>query len=266
MDATLTEKQSAVLLKKDGGIATITLNRPAALNSLNEEMLDGMLAALRNVAEDHAVRVVVITGNGRAFCAGGDLFFLVSLTNPVTARNFIERAGLVPTAIMNMAKPVIAMVNGVAAGAGFNIALSCDLVMCAKSVRFAQSFARVGLVPDCGGQYLLPRIVGPYKAKELMFTGDLIDAETALGLGVVNRVIPDDQLEVETYKFAKRLLQSAPLPLAAIKKVINMSGQLDLQATLSLETETQTVCMQTADYKEGVLAFKEKRDPVFTGS
>jgi enoyl-CoA hydratase/carnithine racemase len=99
-----------------------------------------------------------------------------------------------------------------------------------------------------------------------MFTGDLIDAETALGLGVVNRVIPDDQLEVETYKFAKRLLQSAPLPLAAIKKVINMSGQLDLQATLSLETETQTVCMQTADYKEGVLAFKEKRDPVFTGS
>jgi 2-(1,2-epoxy-1,2-dihydrophenyl)acetyl-CoA isomerase len=194
------------------------------------------------------------------------LFFLVSLTNPVTARNFIERAGLVPTAIMNMAKPVIAMVNGVAAGAGFNIALSCDLVMCAKSVRFAQSFAKVGLVPDCGGQYLLPRIVGPYKAKELMFTGDLIDAETALGLGVVNRVIPDDQLEVETYTLAKRLLQSAPLPLAAIKKVINMSGQLDLQATLALETETQTVCMQTADHKEGVLAFKEKRDPVFTGS
>jgi 2-(1,2-epoxy-1,2-dihydrophenyl)acetyl-CoA isomerase len=266
MDATLTEKQSAVLLKKDGGIATITLNRPTALNSLNEELLDGMLAALRDVAEDHSVRVVVITGNGRAFCAGGDLFFLVSLTNPVTARNFIERAGLVPTAIMNMAKPVIAMVNGVAAGAGFNIALSCDLVMCAKSVRFAQSFAKVGLVPDCGGQYLLPRIVGPYKAKELMFTGDLIDAETALGLGVVNRVIPDDQLEVETYTLAKRLLQSAPLPLAAIKKVINMSGQLDLQATLALETETQTVCMQTADHKEGVLAFKEKRDPVFTGS
>jgi 2-(1,2-epoxy-1,2-dihydrophenyl)acetyl-CoA isomerase len=190
----------------------------------------------------------------------------VKLTNPVTARNFIERAGLVPTAIMNMAKPVIAMVNGVAAGAGFNIALSCDLVMCAKSVRFAQSFAKVGLVPDCGGQYLLPRIVGPYKAKELMFTGDLIDAETALGLGIINRVFPDDQLEVETYKFAQRLLQSAPLPLAAIKKIINMSGQLDLQATLALETETQTVCMQTADHKEGVLAFKEKRDPVFTGS
>ncbi len=266
MDAPLTETQSTVLLKKDGGIATITLNRPAALNSLNEELLDEMLAALRDVAEDHSVRVVVITGNGRAFCAGGDLFSLAKLTNPVTARNFIERAGLVPTAIMNMAKPVIAMVNGVAAGAGFNIALSCDLVMCAKSVRFAQSFAKVGLVPDCGGQYLLPRIVGPYKAKELMFTGDLIDAETALELGVVNRVIADDQLEVETYKFAKRLLQSAPLPLAAIKKIINMSGQIDLQATLALETETQTVCMQTADHKEGVLAFKEKRDPVFTGS
>jgi 2-(1,2-epoxy-1,2-dihydrophenyl)acetyl-CoA isomerase len=266
MEATLTEKKSAILIKKDNGIATITLNRPAALNSLNQELLDGLLAGLRDVAEDRSVRVVVITGNGRAFCAGGDLFFLVSLTNPVKAREFIEQAGLIPTIIMNMAKPVIAMVNGVAAGAGFNLALACDLVLCAKSVHFAQSFTRVGLVPDCGGQFLLPRIVGPYKAKELMFTGDLIDSEAALGLGVVNRIIADDQLQTETFKLAKRLLQSAPLPLAAIKKVINMSGQLDLPATLALETETQTVCMQTADHREGVMAFKEKRDPLFTGS
>ena len=121
-------------------------------------------------------------------------------------------------------------------------------------------------MPDCGGQYLLPRIVGPYKAKELMFIGDLIDSETALSLGVVNRVTADDQLEAETYKLAKQLLLSAPLPLAAIKKVINMSGQLDLSATLALETDTQTVCMQTADHREGVAAFKEKRDPAFTGS
>ena len=112
-------------VKKDGGIATIILNRPAALNSLNQDLLDGLLAALHEVAEDRTVRVVVITGNGRAFCAGGDLFFLVSLTNPVSARNFIEQGGLIPTTIMNMAKPVIAMVNGVAAGAGFNIALAC---------------------------------------------------------------------------------------------------------------------------------------------
>lgn len=266
MAAPVTETESAVLVKKDGGIATIILNRPAALNSLNQDLLDGLLAALHEVAEDRTVRVVVITGNGRAFCAGGDLFFLVSLTNPVSARNFIEQGGLIPTTIMNMAKPVIAMVNGVAAGAGFNIALACDLVLCAKSARFGQSFTKVGLVPDCGGQYLLPRIVGPYKAKELMFIGDLIDSETALSLGVVNRVTADDQLEAETYKLAKQLLLSAPLPLAAIKKVINMSGQLDLSATLALETDTQTVCMQTADHREGVAAFKEKRDPAFTGS
>jgi 2-(1,2-epoxy-1,2-dihydrophenyl)acetyl-CoA isomerase len=266
MEVTLAEKEGAVLIRKDRGIATITLNRPKALNSLNEELLEGLLAALRDVAGDRAVRVVIITGNGRAFCAGGDLFFLTGLNDPVIAREFIERAGQIPTTIMNMTKPVIAMVNGVAAGAGFNIALACDLILCAQSGRFAQSFTRVGLVPDCGGHFLLPRIVGPYKAKELMFTGDSIDAETALGLGVVNRVIADDQLEAETNELATRLLESAPLPLAAIKKLINMSGQLDLAATLALETETQTVCMQTADHREGVLAFKEKRDPVFTGS
>jgi len=265
MGTTLTAKESTTLLRKEHGIATITLNRPEAMNSLNQELLDSFLATLRDAEADREIHVVVITGSGRAFCAGGDLFFLISLTDPVAAREFIQQVGMIPTTIMNMAKPVIAMVNGVAAGAGFNIGLACDLVLCANSARFGQSFAKVGLVPDCGGQYLLPRIVGPYKAKELMFTGDLIDAETALNLGVVNRVIPDDQLIQETYKFAKRLVQSAPLPLAAIKKVINMSGQLDLQATLALETDTQTVCMQTADHREGVMAFKEKREPVFTG-
>jgi 2-(1,2-epoxy-1,2-dihydrophenyl)acetyl-CoA isomerase len=265
MGTTPAAAESATLIKKENGIATITLNRPAAMNSLNQELLDGFLAALHDVETDHNVRVVVLTGNGRAFCAGGDLFFLVSLTDPVTAREFFERAGLIPTTIMNMAKPVIAMVNGVAAGAGFNFALACDLILCAKSAHFGQSFAKVGLVPDCGGQYLLPRIVGPYKAKELMFLGDLIDTETALSLGLVNRVVPDEQLTEETYKLASRLAKGAPLPLAAIKKVVNLSGHLDLRATLALETDTQTVCLLTADCKEGVLAFKEKREPLFTG-
>jgi 2-(1,2-epoxy-1,2-dihydrophenyl)acetyl-CoA isomerase len=260
-----TPTESVTLIKKENSIATITLNRPAAMNSLNQELLEGFLAALHDVESDRDVRVVVLTGSGRAFSAGGDLFFLVSLTDPVKAREFIDQAGLIPTTIMNMAKPVIAMVNGVAAGAGFNFALACDLILCAKSARFGQSFAKVGLVPDCGGQYLLPRIVGPYKAKELMFLGDLIDADTALGLGLVNRVIPDDQLALETYKLANRLAHAAPLPLSAIKRVVNMSGHLDLRATLALETDTQTVCMQTADHKEGVKAFKEKREPVFTG-
>jgi len=265
MPATAVEQERAALITNENGIATITLNRPSALNSLNQQLLDDFLGALREAESDRDVRVVVITGNGKAFCAGGDLFYLISLTDPVAAREFIQRAGEIPATIMNMPKPVIAMVNGVAAGAGFNIALACDLIVCAASARFGQSFAKVGLVPDCGGQFLLPRIVGTYKAKELMFTGDLVDSQAGLSLGFVNRIVPDDQLRQETYKLANRLLHSAPLPLAAIKKVINLSGQLDLTATLALETDTQTVCMQTADHREGVAAFKEKRDPVFTG-
>ena len=120
-------------------------------------------------------------------------------------------------------------------------------------------------MPDCGGQYLLPRIVGPYKAKELMFTADLIDAPTALGLGIVNQVVPDEELAAATMAFATRLVKSAPLPLAMIKKTINMSGMIDLATTLEIETEAQTVCMQTADHKEGVAAFKDKREPNFIG-
>jgi 2-(1,2-epoxy-1,2-dihydrophenyl)acetyl-CoA isomerase len=260
-----TTTEAEVLVAKENGVATISLNRPAAMNALNQGLVDGLIAVLRDVAGDGAVRAVVLTGKGKAFCAGGDLFYLTSLSNVVAARQFIEQAGGITTALMAMPKPVVAMVNGVAAGAGFNLALACDIVFCASSARFAQSFAKVGLVPDCGGQYLLPRIVGPYKAKELMFTGDLIDAETASRLGIVNHVVPDDQLAAETYKFANRLVKGAPLPLAMIKKTINMSGMIDLATTLEIETESQAVCMQTADHKEGVSAFVEKREPCFSG-
>jgi len=257
--------EPVVMVTKEDGIATVTFNRPTAMNSLNLEMAQALIPALRDVAADPAVRVVVLTGKGRAFCAGGDLFYLRTLTTASAARAFIEEAGAIPTTIMGMTKPVIAMVNGVAAGAGFNFALACDIVFCAKSARFAQSFSKVGLVPDCGGQYLLPRIVGPYKAKELMFTADLIDAETADRLGFINRVVADEDLAAETYAFAKRLVKSAPLPLSIIKRSVNMCGMIDLPTALEIETESQTVCMQTKDHQEGVAAFKDKRDPVFTG-
>jgi 2-(1,2-epoxy-1,2-dihydrophenyl)acetyl-CoA isomerase len=257
--------EPTVLATREQGIATVTLNRPAALNALNGELVDALLAALHDIAADDAVRVVVLTGQGKAFCSGGDLFHILSLTDLVAARQFVVKVGRITSMLMEMQKPVIAMVNGVAAGGGFSLALASDIVFCAKSARFAQSFAKVGLVPDCGAQYLLPRIVGPYKAKELMFTADLIDADTASALGFVNRVVADERLKAETYDFAGRLQKGPPLPFAMIKKTINMSGMIDLATTLEIETESQTVCMQTTDHKEGVAAFKEKRQPRFTG-
>ncbi len=259
-------KNSIVLVNVEDGIATITLNRPEAMNALNQEMKEELVQALEESKKNHSVKVVVLTGCGRAFTAGGDLGYLASITDPITARDFITSIGKIVTLIMTMEKPVIAMVNGVAAGAGFNLALACDIVFCAASARFAQSFVKVGLIPDCGGLYLLPRIVGLHKAKELMFTADLIDAQTALDLKVVNRVVPDAELKEVTYQFAEKLAQSAPIALGMIKRMMNRSDNLDLESTLELEANLQTICMQTQDHKEGVAAFKEKRKPLFQGN
>lgn len=257
--------EKAVLLDKRGGIATIALNRPDAMNSMNQALVDELLEALSSVQNDAEVRAVIITGNGKAFCAGGDLFYLTGISSPIAARSFIAQAGSIVSSIMSMGKVVIAMVNGVAVGAGFNIALACDIVFCAKSVRFAQSFAKVALVPDCGGFYLLPRVIGLHKAKELMFTGDLIDADTALQLGIANKVIEDGELKQTTYDYADRLVNSSPVALSMIKRMVNRSANLDLETTLELEADLQTICMQTADHQEGFRAFKEKRVPIFKG-
>lgn len=258
--------EKAVLLEVNAGIATITMNRSAAMNSMNDALVSDFMEVLAQVRDAAAVRAVVLTGNGKAFCAGGDLFYLVGLRDLATARKFIADAGKITATIMGMEKPVIAMVNGVAAGAGFNLAMACDVIFAAKSARFGQSFAKVGLVPDCGGMYLLPRVVGMHKAKELMFTGDLIDADTALQLGIVNHVVEAEQLQAAVYKFAARLADSAPLAIGLMKRILNRSDILDLDTTLEFEADLQTLCMQTADHQEGVAAFKEKRAPAFKGS
>jgi 2-(1,2-epoxy-1,2-dihydrophenyl)acetyl-CoA isomerase len=257
--------EKKVQLQKGAGIATITFNRPDAMNSMNKELVDDLIAVLTDVKQDSEIRVVVLTGGGKAFCAGGDLFYLASLTEPIVAHRFIRQVGNIISLIMGMDKPVIAMVNGVAAGAGFNIALACDIVIAAKSVKFAQSFSKVGLVPDCGGFYLLPRVVGMHKAKELMFTADLIDAETALRLGIVNNIVDEAELTDMVNKLATRLAAGAPIALSFIKKMVNRSGGLDLESALAFEEDLQSICMQTADHREGIKAFKEKRAPVFQG-
>lgn len=257
--------ENAVLFNKEGKIATIILNRPEVMNSMNQELIEGITMALAQASDDKEIKAVVLTGQGKAFCAGGDLNYLLSLTDQISARDFIKKTGKLISIIMEMDKPVIAMVNGIAAGAGFNLALACDIVICAQSARFAQSFAKVGLVPDCGGLYLLPRVLGMHKAKELMFTADILNAETAYGLGIVNKVVSDAELKDTVYEFANRLSDGPSIALSMIKSMVNRSHKLDLESTLEYEANLQAICMQTADHQEGIAAFKAKRAPIFQG-
>lgn len=256
-------EEAVVLYEKIGQIAKITLNRPKALNAMNGELVSTLAVRLDDAAQDNEVRVIILTGNGKGFCAGGDLAYLKQLTNVIEARAFITEVGALVKQIQSIAKPIIAMVNGVAAGAGFNLALACDIVFAADTARFAQSFVKVGLVPDCGGMYLLPKIIGIHKAKELMFTADLIGAAKADEMGFLNRVIESDNLEAETLAFAEKLLFSAPIALGMVKQMLNGMEDMTLENWLVHEADMQTLCMQTQDHQEGINAFLEKRVPQF---
>ena len=256
-------EEAVVLYEKIGQIAKITLNRPKALNAMNGELVSTLASCLDDASKDNDVRVIILTGNGKGFCAGGDLAYLKQLTNVIESRAFIVEVGALVKQIQSITKPIIAMVNGVAAGAGFNLALACDIVFAADTARFAQSFVKVGLVPDCGGMYLLPKIVGMHKAKELMFTADLIGAAKADELGLLNRVIESDKLEAETIAFAEKLLLSAPIALGMVKQTLNGMEDMTLENWLVHEADMQTLCMQTKDHQEGISAFLEKRAPEF---
>jgi len=249
-------------------ILTITLNRPDRLNAFIGHMRRDLAEALEHAGSDRNVRVVIITGAGRAFCAGGDVAFMAELMKRREAEEFSRILGAgrrVIFAIRQMTKPVIASINGPASGAGFNLALACDLRIASTNATFSQSFAKVGLHPDWGGSYFLPRLVTANKACEMFFLGDSIDAEEAARLGIVNQVVAPEELETATMQLAERLRAAPPIALAAAKHAVYMSQAAELEEMLRYETEVQLRCFDSDDGHEGVQAFLEKREPKFTG-
>ena len=257
-----------ILVSESEGIATITLNRPDKLNAFIGHMRRDLAEALEHAGSDRAVKVVVITGAGRAFCSGGDIAFMAELMDRGDSDEFARILGAgrrVIAAIRSMTKPVIAAINGPAAGAGLNLALACDLRIAASHATFTQSFVKVGLHPDWGGTYFLPRLVPPNKACELFFLGDSLDAAEALRLNLVNQVVAPEELESATLQLAERLRAAPPIAIAAVKQAIYMSGESSLDEMMRYETESQLRCFQSEDGHEGVRAFFEKRDPRFTG-
>ena len=257
-----------ILVSATEGILTITLNRPEKLNAFIGHMRRDLAEALEHAGSDRSVRVVVITGAGRAFCAGGDVAFMAQLMQRRDSEEFARILGAgrrVILAIRQMSKPVIAAVNGPASGAGANLAFACDLRIASTNATFSQSFLKVGLHPDWGGTYFLPRLVTPNKACELFFLGESIDAAEAQRLNIVNQVVAPEDFEAATMQLAERLRAAPPLAIAAAKQAVYASEAADLEEMLRYETEAQLRCFDSDDGHEGVRAFLEKREPHFTG-
>jgi 2-(1,2-epoxy-1,2-dihydrophenyl)acetyl-CoA isomerase len=250
----------------DGPVATLTLDRPAALNALTVPVKVALREALESLAVDRSVRAVILTGAGRAFCAGQDLAEREQPDAAPLEVEVRERYNPIIRALRTMGQPVIAAVNGVAAGAGASLAFACDLRIAAEEARFVLAFGRIGLVPDSGATWFLPRLVGPSKAAELALLGDQVDAAEALRLGLVSRVVPGDQLIPEARALADRLAQGAPLALALTKTALDRSLTIDLDEALEGEAKLQGIAGASADHAEGLAAFREKRSPRFTGS
>lgn len=250
---------------QDGGVLTLMLNRPEVLNAFNEQMGNDVRDALKKAERDASVRCVVLTGAGRAFCSGEDL----KGRSPDTVTDFGKRLkqGYNPIvySMRTMDKPVLGSINGAAAGAGCSLALACDMRIASDKARFIEAFVRIGLVPDAGSSFFLPRIVGVGKAFEMAFLGDEVGAEEALRIGLVNKVVPVAELESATHELAQRLAQGPTKAIGLAKRAINRALSADLEQILDYETHTQEAAGGSEDFKEGVAAFLEKRAPNFTG-
>lgn len=258
-----------LIFRTDGPIATIRLNRPETRNAFTVEMVDEWVAALTQCRDDDRIHAIVLTGTGdKAFCSGGDVKRMRDPRDSTAVERkskLFDHVLRIPLILETIDKPYIVAVNGAATGAGMDMALMGDIRFAAASARFGETYVKVGLVPGDGGAYYLPRLVGIPMALELLWTGDLIGADEALRLGIVNRVVPDAELMAETYAFAERLVMGPTLAIRMTKRMVYQSAVMDLRSALDLSSSHLSVVATSDDHKEAVRAFAEKRAPVFHG-
>ena len=254
--------------EKDG-VATLTMNRPERLNALGDTLRDDLHHAIVRASDDLAIRAIVLTGAGRGFCSGGDVKVMNENKERGAGRPLIDQVApsrdRTVLAMRDAPKPLIAAVNGPAAGAGMNIALACDIRIASSTARFGETFVKRGLHVDWGGTYFLPRIIGMAKACELIFTGEIIDAEEALQLGIVSKVVAPEELMPCVHELAQKIAAGPPIAIRLAKRALYRSQDCDLRSALEFETYAQNICSETEDAREGITAFVEKRPPRFQG-
>lgn len=256
---------NCLIYEKTGGVAWITLNRPDVFNAFNDEQSYALQDALKAAGRDEEVRVVVLTGAGKAFCSGQDLKAIAGAKNRSLRDSIDKRYNPIIRAMRDMPKPIIGMINGVAAGAGCSLALSCDFIVASEKASFIEVFINVGLVLDSGSSYFLPRLVGSARAFEMSTMGSKVSAQQAFQWGMINRICPEDQLKTEVEGVAAYYEKAPTKAIALMKKMLNKSFHSDLETMLQYEAHCQEIAGNSDDYKEGVEAFNEKRKPDFKG-